>query len=112
MVDRALDAGVPCAWVTGDEVYGQDSALRAELERRGQPYVLAVRRTATPRVATGAGVRPVAVTALADALGETDWSRLSAGDGAKGHAGTIVAVSSWRSRARPALVSGCWCAAA
>lgn len=22
MIERALDAGVPCRWVTGDEVYG------------------------------------------------------------------------------------------
>jgi SRSO17 transposase len=32
---RALDAGVPAAWVTGDEVYGADPGLRAELETRG-----------------------------------------------------------------------------
>ena len=35
MLSRALDAGVPAAWVTGDEVYGADSTLRAELEARG-----------------------------------------------------------------------------
>jgi SRSO17 transposase len=35
MLTRALDAGVPAAWVTGDEVYGADPRLRAELERRG-----------------------------------------------------------------------------
>jgi hypothetical protein len=32
---RALDAGVPAAWVTGDEVYGADPGLLAELETRG-----------------------------------------------------------------------------
>jgi hypothetical protein len=42
MLGRALDAGVPAAWVTGDEVYGADPGLRAELERRGIGYVLAV----------------------------------------------------------------------
>ena len=45
MIGRALDAGVPCAWVLGDEVYGSDRRLRMELERREQPFVLAVRRT-------------------------------------------------------------------
>jgi SRSO17 transposase len=35
MLARALDAGVPAAWVTGDEVYGADPGLRAELETRG-----------------------------------------------------------------------------
>ena len=34
MLTRALDAGVPAAWVAGDEVYGADPGLRAEL--RGQ----------------------------------------------------------------------------
>src|SRR4051794_17280157 len=43
MVARALDAGVPCAWVLGDEVYGADRRLRTMLEERGRPYVLAVR---------------------------------------------------------------------
>jgi SRSO17 transposase len=40
----ALDAGVPAGWVTGDEVYGNDPALRRTLERRGIGYVLAVAR--------------------------------------------------------------------
>jgi SRSO17 transposase len=34
MIARALDAGIPAAWVTGDEVYGQDPQLRADLEAR------------------------------------------------------------------------------
>jgi SRSO17 transposase len=42
MLARALDAGVPAAWVTGDEVYGADPSLRAALEARGVGYVLAV----------------------------------------------------------------------
>jgi SRSO17 transposase len=41
MLCRALDAGVPAAWVTGDEVYGADPELRSELETRGVGYVLA-----------------------------------------------------------------------
>jgi len=35
MLARTLDAGVPAAWVTGDEVSGADPKLRAELKRRG-----------------------------------------------------------------------------
>jgi SRSO17 transposase len=42
MLGRALDAGTPAAWVTGDEVYGADPGLRADLERRRTGYVLAV----------------------------------------------------------------------
>ncbi len=42
MLARALAAGVPCAWVTGDSVYGADYALRRWIERQGRGYVLAV----------------------------------------------------------------------
>jgi DDE superfamily endonuclease len=34
MLERALDAGVPCAWVAGDSVYGADHALRRRIEAR------------------------------------------------------------------------------
>src|SRR5260370_26817707 len=50
MIARALDTGVPAGWVTGDEVYGGDPGLRADLERRRIRYVLAV--AVTHRVAT------------------------------------------------------------
>jgi SRSO17 transposase len=42
MIERAQDAGVPFRWVTGDEVYGNDSQMRSWLEKRGIFYVLAV----------------------------------------------------------------------
>src|SRR4051794_27384896 len=42
MLARALDAQLPCGWVTGDEVYGNDRVLRRFLEEREQPFVLAV----------------------------------------------------------------------
>jgi SRSO17 transposase len=53
MVGRALDAGIPAAWVTGDEVYGSDPGLRADLEHRRIGYVLAV--AGTHKVDTRAG---------------------------------------------------------
>jgi SRSO17 transposase len=40
MIIRALDAGVPAAWVAGDEVYGANPKLRAALEARGIGYHL------------------------------------------------------------------------
>ena len=43
LLERALDAGVPAAWVTGAEVSGSDSKLRRALAERRQRYVLAVR---------------------------------------------------------------------
>ena len=39
MLERALDAGVPAQWVTGDEVYGGDRRLRLWLEERQMPHV-------------------------------------------------------------------------
>jgi SRSO17 transposase len=42
MITRALDAGTPAGWVSGDEVYGADPQLRAGLEERqgqGPPLV-------------------------------------------------------------------------
>jgi SRSO17 transposase len=41
MLERALDVGLPAAWVTADEAYGGDPALRCWLEDRGVSYVLA-----------------------------------------------------------------------
>lgn len=81
MVVRALDGGVTAAWVTGDEIYGATSALRAELESRGVGYVLAV--ACDHRVTTAAG--PYRVDAVVARLPKRAWQWLSAGTGAKGH---------------------------
>jgi SRSO17 transposase len=80
MLARALDAGVPARWVAGDEVYGADPALRAELESRELGYVLAI--GCDRRVPTPAG--PRRADALAASLPRGAWQRLSAGPGAKG----------------------------
>jgi SRSO17 transposase len=80
MITRALDAGTPAAWVTADEVYGQDPALRGELGRRGLGYVLAIPKRHL--IATGIGGRPA--IELARRLPARAWQRMSAGPGAKG----------------------------
>ena len=80
MIGRALDAGTPAAWVTGDEVYGADPGLRADLERRQIGYVLAV--AATHRVTTAAG--PCQVRQIAARLPRRAWQRYSAGRGRQG----------------------------
>lgn len=84
MLTRALDAGVPAGWVAGDEVYGQHSRLRLALEERGMAYVLAV--PVNQHVIATIEARPVdcRVDALSAAVPESDWTRLSAGVGAKG----------------------------
>ena len=78
---RALDAGVPAAWVAGDEVYGQDPDLRAELEEPRAGYVLAV--ACHHRVAVATGKHRAGE--LAACLPRAAWQRYSAGPGARGH---------------------------
>jgi SRSO17 transposase len=82
MLERALDAGVPAAWVTGDEIYGGDRRLRLWLEERQMPHVLAVK--STEPLWTRATWRQVAAKTLVAAVPEAEWQRVSAGDGAKG----------------------------
>jgi SRSO17 transposase len=84
MVARALDAGVPCDWVLGDEVYGADRRLRTMLEERGKPYVLAIRGNDRLDAELDGGVGRDEAAALARALPPRAWRRLSAGAGTKG----------------------------
>jgi SRSO17 transposase len=81
MLERALDAGVPAGWVTGDEVYGNSPRLRGWLETRQLPSVLAVKATEplpSPRGPSTSAAR------LAEQLPPECWLRISAGHGAKG----------------------------
>jgi SRSO17 transposase len=80
MLTRALNAGVPARWVAGDEVYGADPVLRAELESRRVGYVLAI--GCDRRVPTEAGL--LRADQLTTAVPKHAWQRLSAGPGAKG----------------------------
>jgi SRSO17 transposase len=85
MLERARAAGVPAAWVTGDTVYGGSGALRAWLEERRQPYVLAIAANDGVDLPEGAGAVHVRADEIARyALDPHEWRRLSAGDGAKG----------------------------
>lgn len=81
MLTRALNAGVPARWVTGDEVYGADPDLRRELEARRVGYVLAI--GCDRRVPTAGGL--LRADEITVALPAGAWQRLSAGPGAKGH---------------------------
>jgi SRSO17 transposase len=84
MLERALSAGVPAAWVTGDEVYGGNPGLRQWLEERRQAYVLAVACDEGVRVSLDPEASPLAVATIGAGVPEDEWERLSAGDGAKG----------------------------
>ena len=80
MTARAVTAGVPVGWVTGDEVYGACPGLRATIRSHDVGYVLAV---ASNHRATASGADEAA-TAVDLGLATHDWERLSAGHGAKG----------------------------
>jgi SRSO17 transposase len=82
MLARALGAQVPAGWVTADEVYGGDRRLRVWLEEQQLPHVLAIKRT-EPLWSTTTWTE-VPAERLAAELAEDGWTRLSAGDGAKG----------------------------
>src|SRR3954452_6915565 len=83
MVERAIAAGVPFAWVVGDSIYGV-SEVEMALRRAGKGYVLGV--AATSQFNSWGAKPAVAGTAveIADALDPSAWRRLSAGAGAKG----------------------------
>src|SRR5918997_946525 len=76
MLDRALEAGVPFAWVAGDSVHGADHRIRRRLEARGRGRV--------PALTSGQRLGPPPVEDWLAKVPPDGWSRLSAGDGAKG----------------------------
>jgi SRSO17 transposase len=83
MLERAIAAGVPFAWVAADSVYGVGEVETA-LRRAGKGYVLGVNGS-HPFNSWG-DKPPVAGTAevIAHGLDPTAWRRLSAGEGTKG----------------------------
>jgi len=84
IIARTLDAGLPCAWVLADALYGADSKVRRMLEDRRQAYVLATRSNHTLRFLEDDGLIQTDPATLAEDLDADAWSPLSAGEGAKG----------------------------
>jgi len=80
MISRAVQAGVPAAWVAGDEVYGADPELRRTVREHGLGYVL--QTAANRRVPTDAGA--IRVDELAATAPASAWQTYSAGAGSKG----------------------------
>jgi SRSO17 transposase len=80
MLARAVGAGVPAKWVTGDSVYGADRRLRRWLEGQPQASVLAV----SGKEYVGLSWQQRRVNTILAALPADGWTRLSAGEGAKG----------------------------
>ena len=83
IIERAIEAGVPFAWVTGDSVYGAGE-IEMALRRQAKGYVLGV--NATHPFHSWVGKPEVAGTAeeIAADLDDAAWQRLSAGEGSKG----------------------------
>jgi len=81
MLERAITAGVPFAWITADEAYGQVKYLRVWLEQHDAAYVLATKCNDT-LITTEAGERRA--DELIAALPARAWRRLSVGAGAHG----------------------------
>jgi SRSO17 transposase len=83
MIERALAAGVPFAWVATDTIYGV-GRIEMLLRRAGKGYVLGAH--ATDQFSSWIDKPEVAGTAeqIAKGLPSETWRRLSAGDGTKG----------------------------
>ena len=101
LIASALDAGVPCAWVLADALYGADSRLRRMLESRGQPYVLAVRSNQTLRMLIGGSLLQTDPAGLADDLPADAWIAHAAGEGSKG-----IRLYEWARIALPWITDG------
>jgi SRSO17 transposase len=80
MLERAVAAGVPFRWVTGDTVYGGDRNLRRWLEEQGHWFVLGVKDNEP----LWQGFAQVRAKALLAQMPLEAWQCLSCGAGAKG----------------------------
>ena len=81
MLGRALDAGVPAAWVTADEAYGKDGKFRGLAG--AAPGRLRRRRARRARPSPAAPGQSRADVLAAHAPDQA-WKRRSCGNGAKG----------------------------
>ena len=83
MIERAIAAGVPFAWVAADSVYGVGD-IEMALRRAGKGYVLGVNANHHFGLwRSGPSISGTA-EAIAKDLDASVWTRLSAGEGTKG----------------------------
>ena len=104
MLERAFDAGVPAAWVTGDSVYGDHRRLRGWLEEQAHAYVLAV---SGKEYVWHAG-RQHQVKTLVATLGLRAGADCVPAMGSKAPAGMTGAGSPWPRRCSPTGAGGSW----
>ncbi|MDQ5851294.1 MAG: IS701 family transposase, partial [Chloroflexota bacterium] len=84
MLKRTLDGRLPAGWVTADSVYGADYQLRQDLVKRQLRYVVGVTSTQALWVWDQGAPRQRPIREVVQRVARTGWTRLSAGDGAKG----------------------------
>ena len=84
MLKRTLDAGIPAGWVTADSVSGADYHLRQDVVKRQLRYVLGVTSTQSLWVWDQGAPRHRPIRDVVQRIAADGWTRLSAGDGAKG----------------------------
>src|SRR4051812_47879310 len=109
MIIRALDAGVPCAWVLGDEVYGSDRKLRAALEQCEQAFVLTVRSNKQVWAVRANKTGWYTAAELAQARPASAWRCHSAGAGSKGERLYDWARCPWLAEGRRRRTGGTGC---
>jgi SRSO17 transposase len=83
MIRRAIETGVPFAWVAADSVYGI-GAVEMDLRKAGKGYVLGVASDQQFNSWLGKPVVSGTAEAIMQGLDASDWQRLSAGEGTKG----------------------------
>ena len=82
MIRAARETGMPFAWFTADEEFGQNPGLCDYLEESGIPYVMAVPKNTR---FTDTARKVAQVDKLAQQLRRNTWQRRAAGIGSKGH---------------------------
>jgi len=83
MIERAIIAGVPFAWVAGDSIYGVGE-IEMALRRVGKGYVLGVSGAHQFNSWVGKPLLAGTAEGIAEELDPEAWQRLSAGMGTKG----------------------------
>ena len=81
MIQRALDAGIPFAWFTADEEFGQNPGLRGFLEKNSISYVMAIPKNT---IITAVEDRAQTIEEAAGKVRPQEWQRRACGIGSKG----------------------------
>lgn len=96
------EAGLPCAYILGDAVYGADSRRRM-LQAREQPYVLAVRGSHFTRRGGDRGFEETSLEELASEFEPDEWACHAAAPEALGSTSGHVSAALGRQRSASSI---------